>query len=85
MTDGSVLMMRAQFHLRDGVPAMIELPRSGHGALRGLSAEITVLRSSQSDTRSAIKKIELDPSHDHIGRSTHWRDGTEKEVRDCIA
>lgn len=54
-------------------------------ALRGLSAWITGLRSSQSTARSCIKKIELDALHDNIVKVNPLAGWQEKEVWDYIA
>jgi phosphoadenosine phosphosulfate reductase len=54
-------------------------------ALHGLSAWITGLRSSQSDSRSSVKKLELDAIHGGIVKINPLAGWQEKEVWDYIA
>jgi phosphoadenosine phosphosulfate reductase len=52
--------------------------------LQGLSAWITGLRSSQADTRIAVRKIELDSAHNNIVKINPLAGWQENEVWDYI-
>jgi phosphoadenosine phosphosulfate reductase len=54
-------------------------------ALQGLSAWITGLRNSQADSRAAIRKIELDSTHNNIVKINPLAGWQEQDIWDYIS